>query len=119
MNDITAMEDALEENGVELFPLSTVEDSEEETAQKWANVIRRFGDAELADEIEEAIGTPKCTDLLANDALDALTNITPKELSFGYVERIGGYAFWSRKEGLEAWHKWTEEAEKYLPDGFP
>ena len=90
-------------NDVEIFPLTTVEDSREESAQKWANVIRQFGDAELADEIEAAIGTPKCTDLLADDALEALTNITPKNLSFGYVERIDGYAFWSRKEGLEAW----------------
>ena len=119
MNGMTAMEEALEENDVEVFPLTTVEDSEEETAQKWANVIRRFGDAELADEIQAAIGTPEVTDILANDALDALTNITPKELSFGYLERIDGYAFWSSKEGSEAWHKWTEEAEKYLPDKLP
>jgi hypothetical protein len=109
---------------VEIFPLTTSEDTHDEAALKMAAALRQFGVTDLADELEEACakqGEPDLIDIM-DEALTAVGESCPPSLELRYFEEgesghlraanssFDGYAFVSRKESLERWREaWPDD----------
>ena len=112
------------EDQVELFPLTTHEDTDEEAARKIVRVLRRFGgDPELVDEIIESIeaeGRECHLQDLIGYAIGELYGLTPKRLQFGYHEEIEGYAFCSKSEAKAAWkEQWKDTLDNLAKSEVP
>jgi hypothetical protein len=112
---------------VEIFPLTTSEDTHEETALKVANALCQFGVTDLADALEtcakqdEKDRDEPITDLLS-EALTAVGEACHSSLELHYFEEgesghlrvanssFDGYAFVSSKESLESWREaWPDD----------
>jgi hypothetical protein len=108
---------------VEIFPLTTLEDTHEEAALKVANALRQFGVTDLADELE-ACAERDGDDLgwLLGEALTAVGESCSSSLELHYFEEgesghlraanssFDGYAFVSSKESLERWREaWPDD----------
>ena len=105
---------------MEIFPLTTYEDSHEEAADKVAATLRQFCSddqegRELADLLKSTASLAEqeraepLSDLLGA-AIDMLYERCPRNVVFGYFDEIEGYGFASRKEAKEEWEAmWPEE----------
>jgi hypothetical protein len=107
---------------VQLFPLTTLEDSDREAALKYANALREFGDSDhvlsLAESLESAARGESDRHIsdLFSEAAEELHVLTPQGVGFGYREEIEGYAFWSAKENHAAHKQWVEENQGVLEE---
>jgi hypothetical protein len=104
---------------IEIFPLTSTKDTNEEAALKVANALRQFGVTDRADELEACAqqdekDRDECISDILSEALTVAGEECPSSLELHFFEEgksgffevesdFDGYAFVSRKESLERW----------------